>query len=41
MTLEQTLKLDIFQERDARTFERKLLNEILDKNNPSENMEVV
>lgn len=35
MTIEQALLTNAFQEEDARSHERNLLNEILDDDNPS------
>ena len=41
MTTATALLLSIFQEQDARTFERKQLNQILDKNNSAEGLYIV
>ncbi len=41
MIIEQALLLDNWQENDARSVERKHLNEILDKDNCSEALEIV
>ena len=41
MTTEQSLKSASFQNKDARTVERKHLNEILDDDNPAENMNII
>lgn len=41
MDINQALRLSIFQEQDARSPERKHLNEILDDDNCAECMDVV
>ena len=41
MEIEQALLLDTYQEIDARSVERRHLNEILDEDNPSEALELV
>ena len=41
MTIEKALLLDIFQEKDARTHERNLLNEILDDDNKAQGFFIV
>lgn len=41
MTTEQALLVNIFQETDARSIERKNLNEILDDDNHAEKLNIV
>lgn len=41
MTIKQALKTSTFQEQDARTAERKHLNEILDKDNRAEKLNII
>ncbi len=41
MVIEEALLLDNWQENDARSVERKHLNEILDKDNRSETLKII